>query len=90
MLKGVIVCVCRQEKKRSAKKRNFAAKLFCDAYTKDKTIKLKKKKKSSTSFSKNFIIIQKYTHGTLKKPKNQKKEKGQGKIEIAKNKRAHT
>lgn len=62
MLKGVIVCVCREEKKRSAKKRNFAAKLFCDAYTKDKTIKLEKKKRVQPAFQKISSLSVIYSH----------------------------
>ena len=57
LLKGVIVCVCKQEKK--VPKRNFG-KTFCDAYTKDKTIKLEKK--SSTSFSKISSLSVIYSH----------------------------
>ena len=40
LLKGVIVCVCKQEKKCQ---KEISRQNFCDAYTKDKTIKLEKK-----------------------------------------------
>ena len=75
LLKGVIVCVCKKKKCQK-----FRGKTFCDAYTKDKTIKLEKKKRVQPAFQKfhhicNIFTLNTYknTHGT----KNQKpKRKG--------------